>query len=128
MTNLQDCYFAFASTNITGGLNSTPLPEGLFSSNKKLTSLERMFNSTPMLFVPPENLLATATELTNVYGMFSNCPSMNGTIPELIFKNNSKLQSIGPFFGGCSKITGTIPRRIFDTNKGKNNSITTVEG
>lgn len=128
MTNLQNCYYAFASTKITGGLNSTPLPEGLFASNKKLTRLERMFYNTPMLFVPPENLLATATELTNVYGMFSNCSSMNGTIPELIFKNNSKLQSIGPFFGGCSRITGTIPRRIFDTNKGKNNSITTVEG
>ena len=128
MVNLQNCYYAFASTKITGGLNSTALPENLFKYNTKLTTLERMFYNTPMLFVPPENLLATLTNLTNVYGMFSNCSSMNGTIPELIFKNNSKLQSIGPFFGGCSKVSGTIPRRIFDTNKGKNNSITTVEG
>lgn len=128
MTALQNCYFAFSGTKITGGLNGAALPATLFSSNKKLTNLERMFNNTLITIVPPNDLLAYNTELTSVYGMFSNCPSMIGEIPPTIFRNNSKLTSIGPFFGGCPGITGEIPRKIFDTNKGKNNSVTNLEG
>lgn len=128
MTNLTNCYYAFSGTKITGGLNNAELPPTLFSGNKKLTTLERMFNSTPIASVPSNDLLAYNTELTNVYGMFSNCTSMLGEIPPTIFRNNSKLTSIGPFFGNCPNVSGTIPRKIFDTNKGNNNSITTVEG
>lgn len=127
MVALENCYYAFSGTKITGGLNGTELPPTLFSGNKKLKTLERMFNGTPITAVPSNDLLAYNTELVNVYGMFSSCSSMVGSIPPTIFRNNAKLTSVGPFFSGCSKVTGEIPRKIFDTNQGRSNSITNVE-
>ena len=128
MVALENCYFAFSGTKITGGLNGAELPPTLFSANKSLKNLERMFNSTLIKLVPSNDLLAYNTELTSVYGMFSGCTEMIGEIPPTIFRNNSKLESIGPFFGGCSKVSGEIPRKIFDTKKGANNVIKNVEG
>ena len=126
---LTNCYFAFAGTSITGGPSNAQLSVDLLKENKNLTTTERMFHNTKLKLAPPVGILQHNTNLTNVYGMFSSCKDMVGDLSEYgnLFYNNSKLQTVGQFFNGCSNISGDIPRNIFNTNKGKDNSLTSVE-
>lgn len=126
MAALTNCYMAFRATSVKGAPLNQPLDENTFYYNTNLSTVERMFSSTPMLFVPPENLFARNSALSSVYGMFSGCTAMTGTIPERIFANKPNLRYVGPFFSS-SQVSGEIPRRLLDTNNGNINAIVDTE-
>lgn len=118
MVNLENMYYFLSGTKVSG-----ELPIDLFRYNTRLRTTERAFNSTKITYVNFDNIFKYNTNLTNVYGTFSNCSNLQGTISENIFKNNRELVTAGELFSYCKGIVGTIPRNLFNnipTTNGSN--------
>lgn len=98
------------------------IPQNLFSGCASLTNINGFFKGKRFTGTIPEGLFSNNANLLTVNELFLNCSELTGTIPENLFVGCESITSAVRVFSGCSKIQ-TIPNGLFTPFKNKIQSV-----
>ena len=106
--------FAKTGFNLSIKVDESDNNSSIFKANTKLQIANGVFKEcTSMVGTIPENLFETNIALDDISEFFKGCAALTGQIPENLINRNTKLIKVGSLLSGCKLISGNIPERFF---------------